>query len=121
MRTRRRQVHSSGFGNEGQDEGRRAHAGEKKLAGICLWPAFPFRRFRGTLVPESLEDMIATPSRTVARQLPRLAGGRGAVRLSDGELLHRFGARRDEAAFAALVERHAGLVFGVAWRVLRHA
>ncbi|HEV3080684.1 MAG TPA: efflux RND transporter periplasmic adaptor subunit [Gemmataceae bacterium] len=39
--------------------------------------------------------------------------------LSDAELLQRFVATRDEAAFELLLWRHAGLVFGVCRRVLR--
>src|SRR5262249_46040445 len=39
--------------------------------------------------------------------------------LSDRELLHRFTTRRDEAAFAALVERHGSMVLGVCRRLLR--
>ncbi|MFO0807830.1 MAG: sigma-70 family RNA polymerase sigma factor [Gemmataceae bacterium] len=38
--------------------------------------------------------------------------------LTDRELLRRYAANRDEAAFAALVARHTGLVFGVCHRML---
>src|SRR5262245_10650670 len=39
---------------------------------------------------------------------------------ADARLLERFAARRDESAFAALVERYGPLVFGVCRRVLGH-
>jgi DNA-directed RNA polymerase specialized sigma24 family protein len=39
----------------------------------------------------------------------------------DGELLRRFQAERNEAAFTALVQRHQGLVFAVCRSVLRTA
>jgi RNA polymerase sigma-70 factor (ECF subfamily) len=41
--------------------------------------------------------------------------------LTDGQLLGQFVARRDEAAFGALVRRHGPMVFGVCRRILRHA
>jgi RNA polymerase sigma factor (sigma-70 family) len=40
---------------------------------------------------------------------------------SDAHLLHRFAKDRDEAAFAALMERHGPMVMGVCRRVLRDA
>src|SRR5262245_47262666 len=39
---------------------------------------------------------------------------------SDGQLLASFAAHREEAAFAALVQRHGSLVWGVCRHVLRH-
>jgi RNA polymerase sigma factor (sigma-70 family) len=53
-------------------------------------------------------------------QLRRVALHSAVERLSDGELLECFVARRDEAAFEALVRRHGPMVFGVCRRVLRH-
>src|SRR4051812_49942106 len=55
----------------------------------------------------------------VVRHLRRMAGEE-AGEPTDRELLDRFVARRDEAAFAALVERHGATVFGVCRRVLPH-
>jgi RNA polymerase sigma factor (sigma-70 family) len=60
---------------------------------------------------------------------PRLADGcplpgpAGAANsgVSDGELLRRFVARQDPAAFEALVRRHGPMVLGVCRRVLRDA
>lgn len=40
---------------------------------------------------------------------------------TDAELLHRFVATSDEIAFRSLVERHAGMVYGVALRIIGDA
>jgi RNA polymerase sigma factor (sigma-70 family) len=53
------------------------------------------------------------------RHVYGLAGNRAASEWTDGELLERFRARREEAAFAALVERHGPLVLRVCRRILR--
>src|SRR5437588_5022778 len=56
----------------------------------------------------------------VLHHIRNLAAARTAPAASERELLDRFLAERDEAAFAALVERHAAMVLGVCRRVLRH-
>jgi RNA polymerase sigma factor (sigma-70 family) len=61
------------------------------------------------------EDM-ATVSAKMFQQLRREDAS-----LSDGQLLARFVAARDEASFAALLRRHGPMVLGVCRRVLRHA
>ncbi|HEX5270488.1 MAG TPA: sigma-70 family RNA polymerase sigma factor [Gemmataceae bacterium] len=55
----------------------------------------------------------------ILRYLRRLAAPAEGGRL-DAELIERFVARRDGAAFARLVERHGPLVLGVCRRVLRN-
>src|SRR4051794_38396797 len=56
----------------------------------------------------------------VLQHLRGLVAADGLAGLSDGELLERFVQRRDEAAFAALVERHGPMVLSVCRRVLRN-
>jgi RNA polymerase sigma factor (sigma-70 family) len=56
----------------------------------------------------------------VLRHLRRLAAAEAVQELSDRQLLQRFVAGRDEAAFAALVQRHARLVWAACRHVLRH-
>jgi RNA polymerase sigma factor (sigma-70 family) len=59
----------------------------------------------------------------VLRHLRRRLGTSDLADLSDRELLQRFSAYHDEAAFEALLQRHGPLVLGVCRRVLadRHA
>jgi RNA polymerase sigma factor (sigma-70 family) len=58
--------------------------------------------------------------RPVVRHLRHLAGATPLHQRTDAELLQRFLADREEAAFGALVERHGRLVLGVCRQVLRH-
>ncbi len=57
--------------------------------------------------------------RTLLRHIHHLASP-AAVEASDRELLARFAGQRDEAAFAALVQRHGALVLSVCRRLLHH-
>src|SRR6478752_7723404 len=54
---------------------------------------------------------------SVLHHLRQLGGA--ADGLSDVQLLRRFAAGREESAFAALMRRHGGLVWGVCRHVLR--
>jgi RNA polymerase sigma factor (sigma-70 family) len=56
----------------------------------------------------------------VVWHLRRSAGRQTAAGTTDADLLDRFVARRDEAAFELLVWRHERMVSGVCRRVLRH-
>src|ERR671938_432204 len=61
--------------------------------------------------------MTSARAGLVLYHLRRLAGAEPP----DGQLLGRFTALRDEAAFAALVRRHGPMVRNVCRRVLGHA
>jgi RNA polymerase sigma factor (sigma-70 family) len=64
--------------------------------------------------------MASGQLRTLLHHLHRLAAP-GPGGLSDAQLLERFVAERDEAAFEVLVWRHGPLVYNVCRRVLRRA
>src|SRR6516165_10084377 len=62
--------------------------------------------------------VMAAPSENLIRYIRHLAVHAGSNDASDTAMLARFIASRDERAFAVLVERHAGLVLQVCWRIL---
>jgi RNA polymerase sigma factor (sigma-70 family) len=62
--------------------------------------------------------MSGASAGTLLRHVRRLLAGRYAA--PDGELLERFARQGDESAFAALMQRHGPLVWGVCRRVLGH-
>src|SRR5262245_40375813 len=65
--------------------------------------------------------MADTRSRLVFSQLCSLAGAAPPPEeISDAQLLERFVARRDEAAFDLLLARHGSMVLHVCRRVLHH-
>jgi RNA polymerase sigma factor (sigma-70 family) len=57
---------------------------------------------------------------TLVRHIRNMVGGHNTTPRTDVQLLGEFRARRDEAAFAALVGRHGPMVLRVCRRVLRH-
>src|SRR4051794_5809500 len=63
--------------------------------------------------------MTVTAMHPLLRYLRTLVAGSQAEGQSDRQLLEQFIARRDESAFAALVERHGRMVLAVCRRVLR--
>ena len=65
--------------------------------------------------------MATAPMGTALRQIQRLFVEGRLASLPDGELLERFLAEGDEAAFTALVERHGPMVLGTCRAVLRDA
>lgn len=61
--------------------------------------------------------MVPTQAQAIVRYIRRLAGA-GQSGAPDVDLLQAFVSRQDEAAFAALVERHGHMVLSVGYRVL---
>jgi RNA polymerase sigma factor (sigma-70 family) len=63
--------------------------------------------------------MPAERQQPVLKFIRKLTAAQRVATGTDAQLLNRFIVQRDEAAFAALVERHGPLVFGVCRRVLQ--
>ena len=80
------------------------------------------RPVNGKVLPGRSAGDEARPARParVAPTAPTTTptAGPAAADLSDGALLHRFVAHREQAAFTALVQRYAPLVMGACQRVL---
>ena len=62
--------------------------------------------------------MARRPISPFLRYLHHLYGNREIAGLTDGQLLQRFAAERDEEAFTLLVRRHGAMVLGVCERLL---
>ena len=62
--------------------------------------------------------MASVAPTSLARQLEALFEGGSVAGLSDRQLLERFAAARDEAAFAAMVALHGPMVLGVCRQIL---
>jgi RNA polymerase sigma factor (sigma-70 family) len=65
--------------------------------------------------------MATTHNRLVYGQLCKLVGASSLEEISDGQLLERFVASGDEAAFGSLLRRHGSMVLHVCRRVLHHS
>lgn len=64
--------------------------------------------------------MVRGQSNSVIQYLYRLAGKPAGGDRSDADLLRRFSLHNDQYAFAAIVEKHGSMVWGVCRRVLRN-
>jgi RNA polymerase sigma factor (sigma-70 family) len=65
--------------------------------------------------------MASTGANVLLRHLQDLAADRAAAQVADRDLLRRFARQHDEGAFAALLRRHAAMVYHVCRRTLNHA
>src|SRR5260370_7212332 len=65
-----------------------------------------------------LPDMTTARPSPLLRYIRKVAAGGNSSQRPDRQLLDDFSARRDEAAFAALVARHGPMVLRVCRRVL---
>jgi RNA polymerase sigma factor (sigma-70 family) len=88
----------------------------KNKKNVCL-VAGPIKVERDFRRPE---PMASSALRTVIRHLHRLLAGRSVGGLAEADLLERFVAQRDEAAFEVLVWRHGPMVWNVCQRLLHH-
>src|SRR4051794_21280211 len=79
------------------------------------------RTYRGEASPVGEGgNMARKPGQRLVEAIRAAAcGGRGEG-VPDGDLLARYAGGQDDAAFASLVRRHAGMVLGIARRVLGH-
>src|SRR5262249_31583660 len=84
----------------------------KPVCGGRAWAAVSYRR------PQRPQDAgsMAQPLTRLLRQLRHLSASPEPA--SDADLIGRFVRRRDEEAFAALVERHGPMVLNACRRVL---
>src|SRR4051794_12396858 len=64
--------------------------------------------------------MVGGQLQGLVRHLRQAAAPEGSPGPTDAQLLARFAAGKDEAAFELLVWRHAGMVLGLCRRLLRH-
>src|SRR5438477_7305726 len=92
---------------------RSAHLRKKPIR-LHGWRHYTGRRSQ----PGRTGTMSSGPLAHVLRHIRKLAGAHSADGLTDRQLLERFAARREEAAFATLVDRHGPMVLGVCRRVL---
>ena len=96
--------------------------GVRENSGTCdgLWDSMNSKVEDGIWDASLVEERgMASHQSAVMKSLQHLFHHGPVTGLDDGQLLERFVARQDEAAFAALVALHGPLVLGVCSRILR--